>query len=145
MAKPSLVYSPIFIVVCFIAVLICALGFSRFSQSDESAYSDGVRPLLVETLGDTPATILTKGERYVGRIEAGQRAAVGFDTSGVITAVLKSEGDTFKKGEVLVTNVTKGTACTLTDDSPTPPGFCVIGKSLEDNSDSGIKLVNIVV
>ncbi len=103
MAKPSLVYSPIFIVVCFIAVLICALGFSRFSQSDESAYSDGVRPLLVETLGDTPATILTKGERYVGRIEAGQRAAVGFDTSGVITAVLKSEGDTFKKGEVLAT------------------------------------------
>lgn len=103
MAKPTLVHSPVFIVVCFIAALTCALGFSRFSQSEEAAYSDQVQPLRVETIGDTPATILTKGERYVGRIEAGQRAAVGFDISGVITAVLKSEGDTFKKGEVLAT------------------------------------------
>ena len=71
------------------------------------------------------------------------------DSEGVAVALrgkvpCKVEGPV-KKGEVLVTNVTKGTACTLTDDSPTPPGFCVIGKSLEDNSDSGIKLVNIVV
>ena len=71
------------------------------------------------------------------------------DGEGVAVALrgkvpCKVEGPV-RKGEVLVTNVTKGTACTLTDDSPTPPGFCVIGKSLEDNSDSGIKLVNIVV
>ena len=47
--------------------------------------------------------------------------------------------------DVLVTNVTPGTATTLTDDSPTPPGFCVIGKSLETNETSGIKLINIIV
>ena len=96
-------HSPIFIVSCFIVVLICALGFSRFSQSDEVPYSNKIQPLLVETLGNEPVQGLTNGERYVGRIEAGQRAEVGFDISGVITSVLKSEGDTFRKGEVLAT------------------------------------------
>ncbi|MFT6030022.1 MAG: RND family efflux transporter MFP subunit [Oleiphilaceae bacterium] len=101
--RENFMHSPVFIVSCFIAVLICALGFSRFSQSDEAAYSSKIQPLLVETLGNEPIQGLTNGERYVGRIEAGQRAEVGFDISGVITSVLKSEGDTFKKGEVLAT------------------------------------------
>tara|TARA_R110001592_G_scaffold194179_1_gene441618 strand:+ start:2039 stop:3205 length:1167 start_codon:yes stop_codon:yes gene_type:complete len=101
--RENFMHSPVFIVSCFIAVLICALGFSRFSQSDEVPYSSKIQPLLVETLGHEPIKGLTNGERYVGRIEAGQRAEVGFDISGVITSVLKSEGDTFKKGEVLAT------------------------------------------
>ncbi len=102
-ARENFMHSPVFIVTCFIAVLILALGFSRFSQSDEPAYSSKIQPLLVETLGHEPINGLITGERYVGRIEAGQRAEVGFDISGVITSVLKSEGDTFKKGEVLAT------------------------------------------
>tara|TARA_R110001592_G_scaffold59200_1_gene179605 strand:- start:55563 stop:56729 length:1167 start_codon:yes stop_codon:yes gene_type:complete len=101
--RENFMHSPIFIVSCFIVVLICALGFSRFSQSDEVPYSNKIQPLLVETLGNEPVQGLTNGERYVGRIEAGQRAEVGFDISGVITSVLKSEGDTFRKGEVLAT------------------------------------------
>ena len=96
-------HSPIFIVSCFIAVLICALGFSRFSQSNDSAYSEKNLPLLVETIGIQTFHGLTNGEHYVGRIEAGQRAEVGFDISGVVTSVLKSEGDTFRKGDVLAT------------------------------------------
>tara|TARA_B100001248_G_scaffold74650_1_gene53368 strand:- start:19889 stop:22327 length:2439 start_codon:yes stop_codon:yes gene_type:complete len=87
--------------------------------------------------------------RVAGVVSTNPAYLMNKDSEGVAVALrgkvpCKVEGPV-KKGEVLVTNVTKGTACTLTDDSPTPPGFCVIGKSLEDNSDSGIKLVNIVV
>ncbi|MFV1873104.1 MAG: efflux RND transporter periplasmic adaptor subunit [Oleiphilus sp.] len=101
--RNNIIHSPVFVVLCFIAVLICALGFSRFSQSDEPAYSTQILPLLVETIGHEPIVGLTKGERYIGRIEAGQRAEVGFDISGVVTSVLKSEGDIFSKGETLAT------------------------------------------
>ena len=64
--RENFMHSPIFIVSCFIVVLICALGFSRFSQSDEVPYSNKIQPLLVETLGNEPVQGLTNGERYVG-------------------------------------------------------------------------------
>jgi len=101
--REKIVHSPIFILACFFTVLVIALSFSRYSQSDESAVSDQNLPLLVETLGIDPIHGLVNGDRYVGRIEAGQRTEVGFDISGVITSVLKSEGDTFIKGETLAT------------------------------------------
>jgi len=50
-----------------------------------------------------------------------------------------------RKGDLLVTNVTPGTATTLTENSSKPDAWCVIGKSLEENLDSGIKLVEIAV
>jgi len=101
--REKIVHSPIFILLCFFTVLVFALGFSRFSQSDESSVSNKNLPLLVETLGNKPIHGLVTGDRYVGRVEAGQRTEVGFDISGVITTVLKSEGDTFLKGETLAT------------------------------------------
>jgi RND family efflux transporter MFP subunit len=99
--REKFIHSPIFILCCFFIVLIFALGFSRLSQSNDSSNEDKNYPLLVEILGVEPTKGLLVGERYVGRIEAGQRTEVGFDISGVITSVLKSEGDTFLKGEVL--------------------------------------------
>jgi|TARA_R110001599_G_scaffold203_1_gene758 RND family efflux transporter MFP subunit len=102
-SRANFIYSPFFIVSCFIAVLVIALGFSRYSQSNDSAYSEQNLPLLVETIGMQTFHGLTNGEHYVGRIEAGQRAEVGFDISGVVTSVLKSEGDTFRKGDILAT------------------------------------------
>lgn len=101
--RDNFMRSPVFVVLCFFLVLMSALSFSRFSQSDESTYSEKSLPLLVETIGDKAVYGFIEGERYIGRIEAGQRADVGFDISGVITSVLKSEGDTFKKGELLAT------------------------------------------
>lgn len=101
--RENVTHSPIFIVSCFVAILVFALGFSRLSQSDDSAYSAHILPLLVETIGTESFHGLSNGEHFIGRVEAGQRAEVGFDISGVITSVLKSEGDTFKKGEVLAT------------------------------------------
>lgn len=101
--RQKFLHSPLFILVCFFVALIAALGFSRFSQSNDSTVRSENLPLIVETLGTDPIKGLVKGERYVGRIEAGQRTEVGFDTSGVITSVLKSEGDTFLRGETLAT------------------------------------------
>lgn len=99
----SFIHSPVFIVFCFLVVLMSALGFSRFSQSNDDPYSEKIEPLLVETMGSDLEKHFSGGERYVGRVEAGQRAEVGFDISGVITSVLKSEGDHFKKGDSLAT------------------------------------------
>ena len=99
----NFMHSPVFVVLCFFIVLMSALGFSRYSQSDNSAYSEKSLPLLVEIIGNKTIHGLIDGERYIGRIEAGQRAEVGFDISGVVTSVRKSEGDTFKKGDLLAT------------------------------------------
>ena len=87
--------------------------------------------------------------RVAGVVSTNPAYLMNKDADGVAVALrgkvpCKVEGPV-RKGDVLVTNVTPGTACTLTDDSPTPPGFCVIGKSLETNNDTGIKLINIVV
>ena len=80
--------------------------------------------------------------RVVGVVSTNPAYLMNKDANGVAVALrgkvpCKVEGPV-KKGEVLVTNVTPGTATALTYDSPTPPGFCVIGKSLETDETSGI-------
>lgn len=87
--------------------------------------------------------------RVVGVVSTAPAYLMNKDANGVAVALrgkvpCKVEGPV-RKGDLLVTNVTPGTACTLTDDSPTPPGFCVIGKSLETDESTGIKLINIIV
>ena len=87
--------------------------------------------------------------RVVGVVSTNPAYLMNKDANGVAVALrgkvpCKVEGPV-RKGDVLVTNVTPGTATTLTDDSPTPPGFCVIGKSLETDESTGIKLINIIV
>lgn len=49
------------------------------------------------------------------------------------------------KGDLLVTGPVPGTATALQKDSASPNPWCVIGKSLEDNNESGIRLVEIAV
>ena len=71
------------------------------------------------------------------------------DAEGVAVALrgkvpCKVEG-VVKKGDVLVTNARSGTATALAPESANPPAWCIIGKSLEDSNDAGIKLINIVV
>ena len=87
--------------------------------------------------------------RVAGVVSTNPAYLMNKDADGVAVALrgkvpCKVEGPV-RKGDVLVTNVTPGTACTLTDDSPTPPGFAVIGKSLETSNDTGVRLINIVV
>ena len=87
--------------------------------------------------------------RVAGVVSTNPAYLMNKDANGVAVALrgkvpCKVEGPV-RKGDVLVTNVTPGTATTLTHDSPTPPGFCVIGKSLETDESTGIKLINIIV
>ena len=87
--------------------------------------------------------------RVVGVVSTAPAYLMNKDANGVAVALrgkvpCKVEGPV-RKGDLLVTNVTPGTATTLTDDSPTPPAFCVIGKSLETDESTGIKLINIIV
>lgn len=49
------------------------------------------------------------------------------------------------KGDLLVTSLTPGVATALAKDSAMPNSICIIGKSIEANSNSGIKLVEIAV
>ena len=56
----------------------------------------------------------------------------------------KVEGP-IKKGDILVTGPVPGTATGLRKDSASPSSLCVVGKSLEDSDDSGIRLIEIAV
>ena len=82
-ARANFIYSPFFVVSCFISVLVVALGFSRFSQSNDSAYSAQILPLLVETIGKQTFHGLTHGEHYVVRVVAVESAEVGIEILGV--------------------------------------------------------------
>ena len=50
-----------------------------------------------------------------------------------------------RKGDLLVTSPNSGIATALSKDSAMPNAVCIIGKSIEDNPDTGVKLVEIVV
>ena len=49
------------------------------------------------------------------------------------------------KGDILVTNRTSGTATALTKDSASPGSLCVVGKSLEDCDQHGVRLIEVAV
>ena len=49
------------------------------------------------------------------------------------------------KGDILVTNRTSGTATALTKDSASPGSLCVVGKSLEDCDQVGVRLIEVAV
>ena len=50
-----------------------------------------------------------------------------------------------KKGDILVTGPIAGTATALRPDSATPSAWCVVGKSLENSDEAGIRLVEVAV
>ena len=52
---------------------------------------------------------------------------------------------TITKGDLLVSSAIPGVATALAKDSAMPNSICIIGKSIESNTDSGIKLVEIAV
>lgn len=96
----TFIHSPIFSVSFFILALCVALGASRFGHSN--AVEDAVdTPLVVEVLADAPEHFEPAIERYVGRVEAGQRVELGFDIPSVVTKISKREGESFVKGELL--------------------------------------------
>ena len=87
--------------------------------------------------------------RVVGVVSTNPAYLMNKDANGVAVALrgkvpCKVEG-AVKKGDVLVSNVKPGTATALAPESANPPAWCIIGKSLENSTDTGIKVINIVV
>ena len=50
-----------------------------------------------------------------------------------------------RKGDILVTGPVPGTATSLKADSAHPSPHCVVGKSLEDSDDAGVKTIEVAV
>lgn len=50
-----------------------------------------------------------------------------------------------EKGDLLVSSMTPGVATGLAKDSAMPSSICILGKAIEANSDSGIKIIEIAV
>ena len=96
----------------------------------------------------TTTTILAD-HRVAGVVSTAPAYLMNKDAEGIAVALrgkvpCKVEG-AVKKGDVLISNVTPGTATALAPESANPPAWCIIGKSLEDSNDTGVKLINIVV
>lgn len=49
------------------------------------------------------------------------------------------------KGDLIVTSPTPGVATALTKDSALPSSICILGRSLENNTQTGVKLVEVAV
>jgi len=96
----------------------------------------------------TTTTILAD-HRVAGVVSTAPAYLMNKDAEGIAVALrgkvpCKVEG-AVKKGDVLISNVTPGTATALAPESANPPAWCIIGKSLENSNDTGVKLINIVV
>ncbi len=98
--RSSFLYSPVTLTLIFFVVMALALGVSRITKThadDENTH----RLLNVQTLSSQDVYPPVEGERYIGRVEAGQRVEVGFDISSKVVDIKKREGERFAKGELL--------------------------------------------
>ena len=87
--------------------------------------------------------------RLAGVVSTDPAHLMNSDIDGVAIALkgripCKVEGPV-KKGDLLVTGPTAGTATALQKDSAKPDPWSVIGKSLEDSDEAGIRLVEVAV
>lgn len=87
--------------------------------------------------------------RLAGVVSTNPAHLMNSEIEGVAIALkgrvpCKVEGPV-KKGDILVTGPVAGTATALAQGSATPNAWCVVGKSLEDNDEAGVRLVEIAV
>jgi len=87
--------------------------------------------------------------RLAGVVSTEPAHLMNSDINGVAIALkgrvpCKVEGPV-KKGDILVTGPVAGTATALAQGSATPNAWCVVGKSLEDNDKSGVRLIEVAV
>ena len=113
---------------------------------------DNYEPGTVVVFGgdkEVTTTSVLADHRVAGVISTNPAYLMNKDANGVAVALrgkvpCKVEG-AVKKGDVLVSNVKPGTATALAPESANPPAWCIVGKSLEDSNDAGVKVINIVV
>ena len=113
---------------------------------------DNYEPGTVVVFGgdkEVTTTTILADHRVAGVVSTNPAYLMNKDANGVAVALrgkvpCKVEG-AVKKGDVLVTNAKSGTATALAPESANPPAWCIVGKSLENSTDTGIKVINIVV
>jgi hypothetical protein len=87
--------------------------------------------------------------RLAGIVSTDPAHLMNSDIDGVAIALkgrvpCKVDGPV-KKGALLVTGPIPGTATALSKDSAAPSPWCVVGKSLEDNDGTGVRLIEVAV
>ncbi len=113
---------------------------------------DNYEPGTVVVFGgekEVTTTSILADHRVAGVVSTNPAYLMNKDANGVAVALrgkvpCKVEG-AIKKGDVLVSNAKRGTATALAPESANPPAWCIVGKSLENSTDTGIKVINIVV
>tara|TARA_B100001057_G_scaffold466457_1_gene523611 strand:+ start:191 stop:2509 length:2319 start_codon:yes stop_codon:yes gene_type:complete len=113
---------------------------------------DNYEPGTVVVFGgekEVTTTSILADHRVAGVVSTNPAYLMNKDANGVAVALrgkvpCKVEG-VIKKGDVLVSNAKRGTATALAPESANPPAWCIVGKSLENSTDTGIKVINIVV
>ncbi len=82
-------------------VVLAAIASDSLRQREADATPAPATPMFVETGTATARDGYTVTRRYLGRIEAARRTALGFEEGGLIAEVLVGEGDLVAKGDVL--------------------------------------------
>lgn len=84
-----------------VALALGAFGWAARSREVERAEGPGVLPLVVPTASVTWKDHYTVTRSFVGRVEARQDSALGFEISGMVEAVLVEEGEVVASGDVV--------------------------------------------
>ena len=115
--------------------------------SDEQ-YEPGT---VVSLGGDKEVTATTAfcDPKIAGVVSTKPAYLMNSEAEGVAVALrgrvpCKVEG-AVNKGDIIVSSPKRGVATALTADSSIPNSICILGKSLESNPDTGVKLVEILV
>ena len=101
--------------------------------------------------GDAEVTTTTMfcDHRVAGVVSTEPAHLMNSNADGVAVALrgrvpCKVEGPV-NKGDLIVTSPKAGIATAITQDSAIPNAVCIIGKAIQSSSDTGIKLVEVVV
>ncbi len=88
-----------------LGLVISGLAFTPLLHADNQEIVDQERAslLTVNTATLLPENVYSIKRKYIGRVEANQNTAVGFELAGKLASVLVDEGDSVEKGQVLAT------------------------------------------
>lgn len=101
--------------------------------------------------GDAEVTTTTMmaDHRVAGVVSTNPAYLMNSDAEGVAVALRGRipcfvEGPVHK-GDIIVSGIKAGTGVALTKDSALPNAVCVVGKAIEENLETGVKLIEVVV
>ena len=98
---------------------------------------------------EVTTTNIMADHRVAGVVSTNPAHLMNSDADGIAVALrgrvpCKIDGP-IRKGDIIVSGPVAGTGVALAKESAMPNAVCVIGKAIEENLDSGIKIAEIVV